>query len=63
MAKTTGIPGGHGPADPRGGMNNHPDYDVVSTFGNGTTCDQNGNETIMPWQVSYDDTVDPKFPG
>lgn len=41
-----------------------PSFEVVSSFGNGTVCSAPGDsERMLPFQVSYDDSVNPKYPG
>lgn len=41
-----------------------PAFTVVSAFDNGTICSEPGDsEQMLPFQVSYDDSVNPKYPG
>lgn len=44
-------------------------FEIISSFGNGTVCDgdddllDTSNHRMLPYQVSYDDDVNPKYPG
>jgi hypothetical protein len=46
------------------GIHYNPEFEIIASFGNGEVWNQDGeNVGMLPYQVSYDDCVDPKYPG
>lgn len=52
------------PMDSDRGIHYNPEFEIIASFGNGEVWNQDGENTgMLPYQVSYDNEVNPKYPG